>query len=66
MRELDILLADYLDREYPLAGEQQKQAFRELLSLSDPELIAYLLGGETPQDAALASIVRTIRDHPHA
>ncbi len=66
MRELDILLADYLDREYPQADEQQKQAFRELLSLSDPELIAYLLGGETPQDAALASIVRTIRDRPHA
>ncbi len=66
MRELDILLADYLDRDYPQADAQQKQAFRELLSLSDPELIAYLLAGETPQDAALASIVRTIRDRPHA
>jgi succinate dehydrogenase flavin-adding protein (antitoxin of CptAB toxin-antitoxin module) len=66
MRELDILLADYLDREYPHADEQQKQAFRELLSLSDPELIAYLLGGETPQDSTLVTIVRTIRDRPHA
>ncbi len=66
MRELDILLADYLDRQYPKADEQQKQAFCELVSLSDPELIAYLLGGETPQDSALASIVRTIRDRPQA
>lgn len=66
MRELDILLTDYLDREYAEAGERQKRAFRELLSLPDPDLIAYLLGGETPEDRALASIVRTIRDRPHA
>lgn len=64
MRELDILLSEYLEQQYPQADESQKQAFRELLSLPDPELIGYLLGGDTPEDSALAGIVSSIRDRP--
>ncbi len=66
MRELDILLTNYLDNDYPQAKEQQKQAFCELLALPDPELIDYLLGGQLPADAALANVVSQIRDRPHA
>jgi succinate dehydrogenase flavin-adding protein (antitoxin of CptAB toxin-antitoxin module) len=44
MRELDILLTNYLDNDYPQSGEAQKQAFCELLALPDADLIAYLLG----------------------
>jgi succinate dehydrogenase flavin-adding protein (antitoxin of CptAB toxin-antitoxin module) len=66
MRELDLLLTNYLDQDYGQAEEQQKQAFRELLALPDPDLIDYLLGGQTPRDAALAKVVSHIRDHPHA
>jgi antitoxin CptB len=66
MRELDLLLTNYVDNDYGQAGEQQKEAFRELLALPDPELIGYLLGGQTPTDAALANVVSQIRDRPHA
>ena len=66
MRELDILLTNYLDDDYGQASEQQKDAFRKLLALPDPQLIGYLLGGQTPPDAALANVVSQIRDHPHA
>jgi antitoxin CptB len=66
MRELDILLTGYLDNDYPQAIEAQKEAFRELLSLPDPDLIAYLLGGETPTDSELAGIVRRIRHRPRS
>jgi antitoxin CptB len=66
MRELDILLTNYLDHAYGQARERQKQAFRELLALPDPELIDYLLGGQLPADAALADVVSQIRDRPHA
>ena len=66
MRELDLLLSDYLENDYPQAREVNKQAFRELLALPDPDLIAYLLGGQTPEDAALANVVSQIRDRPHA
>jgi succinate dehydrogenase flavin-adding protein (antitoxin of CptAB toxin-antitoxin module) len=66
MRELDILLTNYLDNDFAQATEEQKQAFRELLALPDPELIDYLLGGQSPQDRALANVVSQIRGRPHA
>ncbi|MBT8101024.1 MAG: succinate dehydrogenase assembly factor 2 [Gammaproteobacteria bacterium] len=43
MRELDQLLLGYLESRYPGASAAQKSAFCELLKLSDPELMAYLL-----------------------
>ena len=66
MRELDILLAHYLDHDYPQASADQKQAFRELLALPDPDLIGYLLGGQIPPDTAIANIVSEIRDRTRA
>ncbi len=66
MRELDLLLTGYLENDYPQTSEDQKQAFRELLGLPDPDLIGYLLGGQTPADSALANVVSQIRDRPHA
>ncbi len=66
MRELDILLTKYLENDFPQADDQQKQAFRALLALPDPDLIAYLLGGQSPPDAVIANIVSQIRGRPHA
>ena len=66
MRELDILLTNYFESDYLQASEEQKQAFRELLALPDPDLIGYLLGGQSPPNAALANVVNQIRDRPHA
>ena len=66
MRELDLLLTDYLENGYSHSSEEQKQAFRELLGLPDPDLIGYLLGAQTPPDIALANVVSQIRDRPHA
>lgn len=65
MRELDILLNKYLDKDFPQANAEQKQAFRALLELPDPDLVAYLLGGQTPPDAAIANIASQIRGRPH-
>jgi len=61
MRELDVLLTDYLERQYPAAGEPEKSAFRRLLALPDPDLIGYLLGGETPADTELGDVINRIR-----
>jgi len=66
MRELDILLNNYFENDYLQASEDQKQAFRELLALPDPDLIGYLLGGQSPPEAALTDVVKQIRDRPHA
>ena len=66
MAELDVLLTCFFENDYPQASEDKKQAFRELLALADGELVGYLLGDQLPQDAALARVVRQIRDRPHA
>ncbi len=66
MRELDMLLTKYLESDFPQADDVQKQAFRALLALPDPDLIAYLLGGQSPPDAAIANIVSQIRGCPYA
>lgn len=49
MRELDVLLTSYLDNHYPGAGASEKTAFRKLLTLSDPELVGYLLQKQVPE-----------------
>lgn len=61
MRELDVLLSNYLERHYPVSDESYKTAFRQLLELPDPELMRYLLSGETPADPDLAHVVKRIR-----
>ena len=49
MRELDVLLTEYLDNEYAGAGADEKAAFRKLLTLSDPDLVGYLLQKQVPE-----------------
>ncbi len=61
MRELDELLLRYLENDYSQGSEAEKAAFRELLTLSDPELRAYLLAGEQTGQTATDRILRQMR-----
>ena len=61
IRELDVLLSNYLEKVYPGSGEPQKAAFRQVLELPDPDLIGYLLSGESPAEPELANVVDRIR-----
>ncbi len=61
MRELDVVLTSYLELHYATSAEVDKQAFRELLALPDPELNAYLLGVVVPSDIAIAHVVALLR-----
>lgn len=61
MRELDELLLQYLENDYRQGSDEKKEAFRELLALSDPELRAYLLGGEQTGQPAVDDILRQMR-----
>lgn len=60
MKELDALLLRYLELHYPQADAAEKQGFEAFLAMSDPELVAYLLKGETPEDANIGQVVRRI------
>jgi succinate dehydrogenase flavin-adding protein (antitoxin of CptAB toxin-antitoxin module) len=61
MRELDELLARYLDGAYGRAPDAEKTAFRTLLELPDPEVMGYLLGSEVHSDPQIADVIETIR-----
>jgi len=66
MRELDELLARYLDSTYTQAPESEKLAFRSLLEVPDPDLIGYLLGGRVHANSQIADVIETIRSRPQA
>jgi succinate dehydrogenase flavin-adding protein (antitoxin of CptAB toxin-antitoxin module) len=63
MRELDFLLARYLDSDYSRAPAVEQAAFARLLELQDPVLWGLLLGREQAQDPELAHVVERIAHH---
>ncbi len=63
MRELDELLAAYLDGRYSFADAGEKAAFEALLALPDPELVDYLLNLKRPESERIAHVVKHILGH---
>jgi antitoxin CptB len=57
MRELDVLLVGFLERDYPRASLAERQGFERLLEMPDPLIMAYLTGRETVTEPALADVV---------
>ena len=57
MKELDLILAAYLERGYPQASASERAQFAQFLELPDPEIAAYLLGRVTPADPSIATLV---------
>ena len=64
MKELDLLLARYLDRHFCSASIREQEAFRQLLETQDPVLHAYCLGSEAPPPQFAALIERITADQP--
>jgi succinate dehydrogenase flavin-adding protein (antitoxin of CptAB toxin-antitoxin module) len=72
MKELDLLLTRWLDREFEHASPGQRALFERLLALPDPQLASYLVAGDKPAagdaadaaaDAAeLAALIHSIRN----
>ena len=60
MRELDELLVRYLEDCYPDDNDADKAAFREVLTLADPELNAYLLQRQQPTSETIARAIERI------
>jgi succinate dehydrogenase flavin-adding protein (antitoxin of CptAB toxin-antitoxin module) len=61
MRELDVMLARYLDRVWDTASPLERDAFAQLVNLQDPELFGYLVGRHTPDEDAQRAVVACIR-----
>lgn len=62
MRELDVLMTRWLERDWPVASTAQRRAFQQLLALQDPELAEYLLRDASPLDPIQADVVLRIRE----
>ena len=63
MRELDDLLIAYANERYDAAGADEKAAFEALLCLPDPEIAAYLLKRQDPEQHQISHVVQQILQH---
>lgn len=65
MLELDLILLPFFDEAYQNLSEAEKKCFVELLELPDPQLYAWLLAFEHPQDQSIIKLIEQIRQHAH-
>lgn len=63
MLELDLLLLPFVDHVYCTLSDKDKKLYIKLLSASDPELYAWLLGHESPENKALQPIIKLIQQY---
>ena len=63
MKELDVLLERWLERDGPQASTEVVARFAGLLELQDPDLARHLLAGVPHSDPATESLLARIRDN---
>ena len=62
MKELDVILSRYLELHYETATTAERENFRVLLEMPDPDLYELLLGRSEPTDPQLGQIVDVLRN----
>ncbi len=65
MLELDLILGRFVERFLDELTDEQSMQYEYLLSQSDPDLYAWLMGYEKPMDEKCVTIVEFIRLHDH-
>lgn len=63
MLELDLILQRFMELRADLLTEKEINNFNLLLSYTDPELFAWLMGHTEPHDNELKAIVTLIRNN---
>ncbi len=61
IREMDIVLQDFLTRCYDGLPESDQRLFRALLDESDLDILNWLMGKEKPDSAELRRIIALLR-----
>jgi antitoxin CptB len=61
MKELDLLLINYLEKRYPSANPAEQQAFEQLLEMADPDLYTLITGKTRSDDAQVMRVVEVMR-----
>lgn len=62
MKELDVIMSRYLERHYESASTTDRDKFRELLELPDPDLYDLLLGRNEAADPELRQFIDMLRN----
>lgn len=62
MKELDLLMQNYLDNRYPAASAADQQAFQAILQMPDPDLYDLILGRTESSDVEVARVINILRD----
>jgi len=57
MQELDVLLMRFVDRHYAEVSAAEQAAFRELLTMPDPDIFSLLTTGTVSNDPAKCRVV---------
>lgn len=61
MLELDLILEHFLTTKYQDLSDENKVRFINLLEQADPDLFAWLMGKQVPEDEDIKLIVDKIR-----
>lgn len=62
MKELDLLLKNYLENNYPTASNSEQKAFKDILDMPDPELYDLILGRTEANDDDITKVVRFLKN----
>lgn len=63
MLELDIILKRYVESQLSTLSEEALATFERLLTHPDPDLYAWFMGYEKPEDETLRDCIESIRNH---
>lgn len=64
MKELDLLLENYLSRDFSSASPAEQGVFANLLNLPDPVLLAYVMGQQQPTTAEERRVIAHLQRTP--
>ena len=61
IKEMDIVLQDFINDSYDELNNENKSAFSKLLEEQDLDILNWILGKGKPEDTALIEIIKKIR-----
>ncbi len=61
IKEMDIVLQDFIKDSYDELNNENKSAFSKLLEEQDLDILNWVLGKDKPEDTALIEIIKKIR-----
>jgi|TARA_B100001758_G_C18403956_1_gene610796 antitoxin CptB len=61
IKEMDIVLQDFIKDSYDELNNENKSAFSKLLEEQDLDILNWVLGKDKPEDKTLIEIIKKIR-----